>query len=268
MPAQSFEVIVIDDGSTDDTAERLGNFLPSRYALQLIRQTNSGPASARNAGIRAASAPIVVFTDDDCLPGPESVELLVKSLEAADGSVAGCGGITIRTLDGLVGRYVDRIGVLLPQVDRGVVLYLITCNAAFRRSALMEVEGFCEEFVLAGGEDPDLCVRIAKLGYTFMFQDKAVVRHDHPSSLAGLFRMYSRYGSGLVVTYRLGRKMPSVAIPYPGYLYLRHFRWPGVSITESLGYVVCETVKNAGLISAFLKERCRLIVRRMARDAK
>ena len=256
MPARSFEVIVVDDGSDDDTAVCLDGFLPSHYELQRIHQNNRGPAIARNAGIRAARAPIIVFIDDDCLPAPACLERLVESLEASDRRIAGCGGNSMRGVEGLVARYVDRIGVLRPQVDNnGKVLYLITCNAAFRRSALNEVGGFSEAFSWAGGEDPEICIRLAELGYTFTIQENAVVLHDHPSNFAGLFRMYARYGKGLVVFHQLGRTMPSATIPYPGYLFLRHFRWPGVSIIESMGYVLCETVKNAGLISALLKAR-------------
>jgi glycosyltransferase involved in cell wall biosynthesis len=260
LPAHSFEVIVIDDGSEDDTVERLNIFRPAHFGLQCISQENSGPAAARNAGIRAASAPIVIFIDDDCRPHPAWAEGLVECLETSDPSVAGCGGLTVRLQDGLVSRYVDRIGVLCPQVDRGKVLYVITCNAAFRRSALTAVGGFCEDFTQAGGEDPDLCMRIAELGFTFAVQDQSIVMHSHPASLTGLFRMYARYGNGLVVTFSLGRTMPAVPAPYPGHIFLRHFSWPDTSLAESLGYFVCETVKNAGLISAFVKARCCKII--------
>jgi len=260
MAAHSFEVIVVDDGCEDDTLQRLREFHPSHYSLQLISQANSGPASARNAGIRAARAPIVIFTDDDCRPQPPCIERLVECLDSSDDSVAGCGGLTVRGSESMVSRYLDRIGVLRPQVDSGRVLYVTTCNAAFRRSALDAVDGFCEAFLQAGGEDPDLCMRIADLGFRFLVQDQAIVVHRHPSSLAGLFRMYARYGKGLVVTYRLGRTMPAVPAPYPGYIYLRHFGWPDASLAEALGCLLCETVKNAGLVSAFVKARYESIL--------
>jgi glycosyltransferase involved in cell wall biosynthesis len=262
MAAHSFEVIVVDDGCEDDTLERLKQFRPSHFALQLISQSNSGPASARNAGIRVAHAPILIFFDDDCRPQPKCIERLVECLETSDDSVAGCGGLTVRGSQSMVSRYVDRIGVLRPQVDRGRVLYVTTCNAAFRRTVLDAVGGFCEDFRQAGGEDPDLCMRIAEQGFTFQVQDQAIVVHRHPSSLVGLFRMYARYGKGLVVTHRLGRTMPSVPAPYPGYIYIRHFSWPDASLFESLGCMLCETVKNAGLVSAFVKARCESILMR------
>jgi len=260
MAAHSFEVIVVDDGCEDDTVQRLKHFRPSHFALRLISQSNRGPASARNAGIRAASAPIVIFTDDDCRPQPECLERLVQCLETSGDAVAGCGGLTVRASDSLVSRYLDRIGVLGPQADGGHVLYVTTCNAAFRRSALDAVGGFCEAFMQAGGEDPDLCMRIAELGFTFLVQDQAIVVHRHPCSLAGLFNMYARYGKGLVVTHRLGRTMPAVPAPYTGYIYLRHFSWPDASLAEALGCLLCETVKNAGLVSAFVKARFELIL--------
>ena len=247
MPTGSFDVVVVDDGSQDDTVEKLGGLLPTHYGLRVVTQKNSGPAAARNTGIREAGAPIVVFFDDDCQPHPDCVKKLVETLSTADKKLAGCGGVVVRQNDNLVGRYVDRIGVLCPPVNQGQVLYLVTCNAAFRRSVLNDVGGFCEEFVVAGGEDPDLCVQINLLGYELAVQDQAVVTHAHPDSLSALFRMYTRYGKGLVVACKLGRHTPTIPVPYPAYNFVRHLRWPDTSLSDSVGFLLCETVKVAAM---------------------
>jgi glycosyltransferase involved in cell wall biosynthesis len=249
----SFEVLVVNDGSKDDTLERLKSFHPAHYYLQVITQRNSGPSAARNAGVRLASAPIVLFTDDDCQPDPDWVEQLASTLSAADPAVAGCGGLAKRIQDNLIARYIDRIGVLCPQVDRGRVLYLITCNVAFRRPALLAVDGFCEDFVLAGGEDPDLCVRIAFLGYTFIVQPAAIVKHDHPATFRDLFKMYQRYAEGMMVTWNLGRSTPAVPDPYPGSKLIRHLRSPDLSFSDSIGFLACEIVKVMAIYSVRLK---------------
>jgi glycosyltransferase involved in cell wall biosynthesis len=87
----SFELIVVDDGSTDDTAEaieRLGAH--SAFDLRLVRQPRSGgPASARNQGWRAARAEFVAFTDDDCEPAPGWLSILVQCLGGMGPEVAG-----------------------------------------------------------------------------------------------------------------------------------------------------------------------------------
>ena len=70
LPAESFEVVVVDDGATDDTTQVLAT-AGQGLCLQVLRHERSlGPARARDAGWRAASAPLVVFTDDDCQATP------------------------------------------------------------------------------------------------------------------------------------------------------------------------------------------------------
>src|SRR5437764_138198 len=86
--ALSFEVIVVDDGSTDGTKEAVTSEFPS---VQYIQQENQGPAAARNTGIRAVAGDIVVFTDDDCVPPPDWLSRLANGY-ARYPEVAGVGG--------------------------------------------------------------------------------------------------------------------------------------------------------------------------------
>src|SRR6478609_4576243 len=72
IPVADFELLVCDDGSTDETSDRVRAYAADApYTLRHLRQENSGPATARNRGLRAAEAPVVVMTDDDCVPHPD-----------------------------------------------------------------------------------------------------------------------------------------------------------------------------------------------------
>src|SRR5438105_538751 len=73
-PAAQFEVIVVDDGSTDGTPERLETLYPA-FSLRLLRQQHQGPAQARNLGVSHALADLVLFLDDDVVPAVDLVEV-------------------------------------------------------------------------------------------------------------------------------------------------------------------------------------------------
>lgn len=251
----SFEVLVIDDGSTDDTGKRLGTYEAGRYELRVLEQRNAGPAAARNLGVASARADLIAFLDDDCEAEPSWLSSLVDHMLTAPDDVAGCGGITQAAKDGLVPRYLDRIGVLCPRVEDEVVLYLITCNAIFRRDALLSVGGFDEAYRVAGGEDPEICGRLRAAGHRFTVAPNARLRHHHPTTFRGLSRMYARYARGVVVADRNDHAWSEPARPYPGYAFLRHFTWPGGRFLDIPGFLCCEAVKAAAVTTELVKAR-------------
>lgn len=165
------EVVIVDDGSTDRTPDVLATARPRHVELRCVRLSrNSGPAVARNAGWRAASASHVLFTDDDCVPAEGWLEALHASLATADiaqgrtepdpAALATRGPFshTLRT-DGTSQRYE-------------------TCNLAVRRSVLERIGGFDESFRHPYGEDIDLGWRARALGATTTYCPEALVLHD------------------------------------------------------------------------------------------
>jgi glycosyltransferase involved in cell wall biosynthesis len=95
-----YEVIVVDDGSTDDTAE-----IAKQHAVRIIRQSNGGPAAARNAGVRSARGTLLAFTDADCVPSTSWLRELTRPFHNPE--VVGVKGVYRTDQTGLVARFVQ-----------------------------------------------------------------------------------------------------------------------------------------------------------------
>ena len=164
------EVVVVDDGSTDDTTEVLRLAAARSPRLRFVsRRTNDGPATARNVGWRLAASEWIAFTDDDCEPAPDWAASL---LEAAARS--GADLVQGRTIPNPAQRfagYWDRS----VRVERFSDRYQ-TCNLLVRRTVLEALDGFDESFPFAG-EDTDLGWRARKSGCSATYAPEALVHH-------------------------------------------------------------------------------------------
>jgi len=191
-----FEVVIVDDASPEPLEPALGRF---RGDLDLVVErlpVNRGPAAARNAGVRRASHDILAFTDNDCVVAPTWARRMHRYMRDAPPRIAGVGGRVVALGDDVFSRYYTYHKILDPWLDHGRWLYVVTANAAFRRSALEEVEGFDTEIRVPGGEDPGLCFKMLERGYRFEYQAEAVVFHEYRPSMSDFVRRFFRYGSG------------------------------------------------------------------------
>lgn len=214
-PPGGFEVIVVDDGSQDET-EDVVRSTPFTY----VRQQNSGAAAARNAGWRVACGEIIAFTDDDAVPSSEWLVELVEPFKTR--STVGVGGTIVPLHRTRASMYVQLERLVDHGLDTdGDLRYLVTANAAFRRSVLAAVGGFDIGFAGAAGEDVDLSVRVAALGGLVRVAG-AEVAHDHRLRVRELVRTYRRHGRARA---ELSRKHPSLALARPAREQLRPSTW-------------------------------------------
>ncbi|MGR6086946.1 MAG: glycosyltransferase [Arcticibacter sp.] len=193
-----FEVIVINDGSTDRTEYALQEFarkVPFTY-FNFISVPNGGPGAARNHGAKIANGKWLVFLDDDCLVPITFIIYLNSSIHSNSDCSAACGNI--RGLGKtILSRYIDWTGLMQsPDDGNGYKKYFLTANAIIQRSLFLKVGGFNKEFKYASGEDVFLSEIIRKSGYKIYFFKDCVVEHKHRDSLLGIYATCKSYGSG------------------------------------------------------------------------
>ncbi|MBF0153671.1 MAG: glycosyltransferase [Magnetococcales bacterium] len=204
-PAQRMEILVVDDGSDDDSTEVVQGFA----GVRLIRQTHQGPSVARNAGILQARGDLLAFTDSDCEPEPDWLRRLVEAMATWKGSrqLAAVGGRQSghpddppfgRRIDaffqaiGFLGGYLKSYEELRP-VDHNA-----SCNVLYRKDLLLAVGGFRPQ--LFPGEDVDLDHRLTRLDKIILYTPSARVRHHRPGSWRDWLRMLTTYGQAAADT--------------------------------------------------------------------
>jgi len=202
IPQEDYEVLVIDDGSTDGTARVVESF-SNKLTLRFEGQPNSGPAAARNRGARAAEGEIILFTDSDCVPTQNWIEEMVRPFEDPD--VAGAKGAYRTEQKELTARFAqiefeERFEILrkLDSIDM-----VDTYSAAYRAEVFHGANGFDESFPVANNEDTDLSYRLVKAGHRLVFNESAVVYHlNHPNSLWRYARLKFWRGYWRMLVYR------------------------------------------------------------------
>ncbi len=178
---REFEVIVVDDGSSDGS----GDYAESR-GEKVIRQSNKGPGIARNTGAEAAQGEYLVFTDDDCIWDQNFLTELIKPV--LGGGFIGSQGIQYSHQRSLTARFIQyeyseryRLQAKAEYLD-----WVATYGACYLKSAFLEAGGFNDTY---SSEDCELSIRLGKMGYRMTFAPNARLQHRHFENF-GKFLLY------------------------------------------------------------------------------
>lgn len=180
FPRSDFELLLIDNASSDSTATILDGY---RDRAIVLYEAKRGPAAARNRGLRNATGHIVAFTDADCVVHPDWLGRLIEPLSDHAVGIAG-GTILARRPSNAIAEFGERIHDHRVAIEYDSPPYAITMNWASRRSVVEEVGPFDEELLRC--EDCDLAYRIVAAGYRIVHEPAAVVYHRNEQSFAGL----------------------------------------------------------------------------------
>ncbi|MEX2016769.1 MAG: glycosyltransferase [Candidatus Hydrogenedentales bacterium] len=246
------EVIVVDDGSTDATAQ-----CAARFPVRVLRQPNQGPAAARNLGARAAASEVLAFTDADCVPAPDWLSRLLDGF-ADQGVVAVGGTYANANPHGLLSGLIHAEILYRHQKFAAEVDFLGSYNLAVRRSAFEAAGGFDESFRAASAEDNDLSYRLSAHG-RLRFDAGAVVAHHHPARLGPYLNTQRRHGMWRVKLYQKHRERATRGDQYASFI---EFARPPVALaiaTLSLA-AAAALAAGAGTATVFTAASAVLLV--------
>ncbi|RLG10449.1 hypothetical protein DRN73_07765 [Candidatus Pacearchaeota archaeon] len=189
-PKDKYEIIFVDDGSTDGTYEIL-----NKYPIKVIHnKRNLGLYASKNIGIRKSKGEIIAVTDDDCVVDKNWLKNIILTYDE-DAKIGSVGGVVLpykpKTL---VEKFAISQKILSQPKDCSFLLVQIVPT---EKDVLEKVSYFDESFISGG--DVDISYRIKDNGFKLKLASNAKVFHKHRISISGLFRQYEKYGMGMFI---------------------------------------------------------------------
>ena len=204
--APPFDVVVVDDGSSDGTAEWLGEFA-APFSFTLESQGNRGPAAARNRGVAIASGKLVAFLGDDTVPASGWLAAHAAAHRAREGddrlAVIGYTRWHRRMRTTRFLEYINEHGLqfgyaLIADPERVPFNFFYTSNLSLHRARLL-AEPFDEGFPYPAWEDIETAYRLTRGGLRIVYEARAVVEHDHPTDFARFAARQEKAGYSAIV---------------------------------------------------------------------
>jgi GT2 family glycosyltransferase len=270
-------VVVVDNGSTDATAEVALGFRGQLPGLRVVSEPRAGEGFARNRGLAEADGDLVAFTDADCVPREDWLEAAVGALRACPDCAAVAGEVAGDRPRRVVEKYLTVAAFPTPPAAQTVASLSLppptfyTANLVVRREVLDRLGGFDPD--LRVGLDVDLCVRLLRAGFRILYEPRAVVAHVHRDSWRKAARRLFQYGAGLPAWYRKHAE-PGLCLTLPGRRVVRVSRvrrpaWVNLSAPDrvvlALGLLATQEPWVAALLFGYLGRiawRLRQVARR------
>ena len=187
-PKNKYEVIIVDDGSTDRTVE-----IASKYPIKIIKGPHKGVGVARNLGWRSAKFDIIVFIDADMILHKNFLKEIIKCFKDPKVAGADC-TIRLRNKKSLIAR------VLFLRKELGVAQYKFPFVKICKKKVLKEVGGFDPQYGFY--DDWVLNMRILEKGYKILFMPKAIIWHREPENLKEVYRQARWMGRSLLLSFK------------------------------------------------------------------
>lgn len=174
----NYEVLVVDDGSTDETPAVVAEFPSVRY----VRKAQGGAASARNTGAELSAADIVFFLDSDCVVDEDCIRQMIAPLEAEPTIGMTHAIYGIENVESFVARLIyEKCDYVFRDLDE--MDFAWSFGIAMRRQVFLDIGMFDHEFPGAGSEDIDFAYRLCDAGFRIKLVREAVVRHHFHDTL-------------------------------------------------------------------------------------
>ncbi|MBL7160152.1 MAG: glycosyltransferase [Candidatus Aenigmarchaeota archaeon] len=208
---RDFEIILVDDGSTDETLDIIEDFTKNKK-IKLIKQKHAGPARARNNGAKKSSGDILLFTDSDCAPLRNWIREMVLPFKNEE--IAGVQGTCKTSQTAFMSKFVQfEIEHEYEKMRNGFkksgnIDFIGAYSAAYRKKIFLKEGGFNESFKTSSGEDAELSFRLSEKGYKFFFNPNAIVFHKHPDSLLKYLKLKFKRACLGAAMFRSRKKKP------------------------------------------------------------
>jgi GT2 family glycosyltransferase len=206
--APEFEVVVVDDGSRDQTPRLLETYRPP-FAFRFFSQANAGPAAARNRGVEIARGDRILFLGDDTVPETGLLAAHARAHSDAGRRMVAVLGYTTWPRERRVSPFLHHINEYGLQFGYGLIEdpeavpfnFFYTSNISLARTALLEAGLFDTTFPHAAWEDIELAYRLTRRGLRIVYRPDAVARHHHEISFASFRSRQASSGESAAVFY-------------------------------------------------------------------